>query len=118
MISISYEAAQEVRRLIKQERDNAQEPIGDLSLRVEVVGGGCSGFEYRLGLEEWGGEDGSLQIYDQGVEILVDPYSLPLIEGSQVDWSGGLNGKGFHVNNPLATGSCGCGKSFSAERCG
>ena len=81
-------------------------------LRVFVQGGGCSGFEYGFSFDEQ--QEGD-QVVSQGdIEVLVDTFSLPYLEGSVVDFSQSLMSSGFSVRNPNATGTCGCGHSFSA----
>ena len=79
-------------------------------LRVAVQGGGCSGFEYRLFIDEPKDDDQVFQSHGQ--TILCDPVSFSFVEGSEIDYSNGLQGAGFTVNNPRATGACGCGSSF------
>lgn len=79
-------------------------------LRIAVQGGGCSGFEYRLFLDEAKEDD---QVFEShGHRIVCDPVSYSFVEGSEIDYSTGLQGAGFTVNNPRATGACGCGSSF------
>ena len=82
-------------------------------LRVGVKGGGCSGLSYSLGFDKEARETDKL-IEKEGVRIFVDPKSLFYLSGTQLDYTDGLNGKGFVFNNPNATKSCGCGSSFSA----
>ena len=82
-------------------------------LRVSVTGGGCSGMSYKLDFVDTTTEKD--KIFEQGgVKVAVDPKSYLYLEGMELDFSGGLNGKGFVFNNPNATKSCGCGNSFSA----
>ena len=81
-------------------------------LRLSVEGGGCSGFQYRFGLAESVEADDI--IASQGeVKLVVDPVSIDLIEGSEVDFIESLGGSMFKVTNPNATAGCGCGSSFS-----
>ena len=83
------------------------------ALRVSVAGGGCSGLSYKLDFVETAGEKD--KIFEQdGVRVFVDPKSYLYVDGMELDYSGGLNGKGFVFNNPNAKKSCGCGNSFSA----
>jgi iron-sulfur cluster assembly accessory protein len=81
-------------------------------LRVAVDGGGCSGFQYRFDLVE-GAEDDDLRVERDGAAALVDPISLALLKGSEIDFVDELSGAEFRVRNPNARSSCGCGVSFS-----
>lgn len=80
-------------------------------LRLAVDGGGCAGFTYRFALGEV--EEGDATAVTDGVTLAVDPISLDLIEGSQVDYVEDLGGASFKVTNPNASSGCGCGSSFS-----
>jgi iron-sulfur cluster assembly accessory protein len=80
-------------------------------LRLSVDGGGCAGFTYRFELGER--EDGDDVATTDGVSLVVDPVSLDLIQGSQVDYVEDLGGASFKVTNPNAASGCGCGSSFS-----
>lgn len=82
-------------------------------LRVSVTGGGCSGLSYKLDFVEAAGERDKI-FEHSGVKVAVDPKSMLYLDGMTLDYSGGLNGKGFVFNNPNASKSCGCGNSFSA----
>jgi iron-sulfur cluster assembly protein len=82
-------------------------------LRVSVAGGGCSGLSYKLDFVEASTEKDRV-FEKEGVKVAVDPKSYLFLEGMELDYSGGLNGKGFVFNNPNAKKSCGCGNSFSA----
>ena len=82
----------------------------EAGLRVQVKGGGCSGFQYQLALDEK--RDGD-QVFDvDGVRIIVDELSLKYVDGSTVDYTESLMGAGFQVNNPNVVAACGCGSSF------
>ena len=81
-------------------------------LRLSVEGGGCSGFQYRYGLAE-SIEDEDIVTETDGVQLVIDPMSLELVEGSEVDFVESLGGSAFRVTNPLAASGCGCGASFS-----
>lgn len=81
-------------------------------LRVGVKAGGCSGYSYQLEFTQERRESDSV-IEKGDVRLLVDPKSESFLKGTELDWSGGLNGKGFIFTNPNATGTCGCGESFS-----
>jgi iron-sulfur cluster insertion protein len=81
-------------------------------LRLSVDGGGCSGFQYRFGLADGIAADDIITETD-GVRLVVDPVSIDLIEGSEVDFVESLGGSSFKVTNPMAASGCGCGASFS-----
>ncbi|MEZ5684879.1 MAG: iron-sulfur cluster assembly accessory protein [Paracoccaceae bacterium] len=82
------------------------------ALRVAVEGGGCSGFQYEITLQEGAAED-DLVLEGQGQRVLIDPVSLPFLENATIDFTDELIGARFVVNNPNASASCGCGISFS-----
>jgi len=87
--------------------------LTDAGLRVSVVGGGCSGFQYSLGFDTDVRPDDT--VFEQnGVRLLVDSISLPYLRGMTIDYVAGLHGAGFKFLNPNATRTCGCGSSFSA----
>jgi iron-sulfur cluster insertion protein len=81
-------------------------------LRLLVEGGGCSGFQYRYGLAD-AVEADDIITETAGVKLVIDPMSLELVEGSEVDFTESLGGSSFKVTNPLAASGCGCGASFS-----
>lgn len=89
----------------------ASEPAG-AGLRVAVEGGGCSGFQYEIKVDQGAAAD-DLVIERDGARLFVDPISLPFLLGSEVDWVDELIGASFKVKNPNAQSSCGCGVSFS-----
>lgn len=105
-IEITDKAIKEVARI--KEENNIPAEHG---LRIGVKGGGCSGLTYNLGFD---GEikDTDTVIERNGVKLFIDPKSLFYITGTVLDFSDGLNGKGFVFNNPNATKTCGCGESF------
>lgn len=105
-ITLSDRAVNKVRELVNEEENTA------LKLRVFITGGGCSGFQYGFSFDEDAAEDDTT-IEREGVTVLVDPMSFPYLAGSEVDYSEGLEGSRFIVNNPNATTTCGCGASFS-----
>jgi iron-sulfur cluster assembly protein len=105
MITLTPTALSEVKRLI------AKENKPELGLRIGVRSGGCSGFSYMLGFDA-PQQDDNVQELD-GVKIFVDPKSAMYLDGTQLDYQDGLQGKGFTFSNPNATRSCGCGESFS-----
>ena len=83
---------------------------GDVGLRVGVRGGGCSGFQYALALDERRDDDHVFEA--SGIRVLVDPASLRYVDGSTVDFTESFQGSGFEVSNPNVVASCGCGSSF------
>ena len=107
MFEVSTKAADEIRRLLSEDDE-----IEDGYLRVRVVPGGCSGFSYEMGFDDETEENDQI-IEAQGVKIAIDEFSFPYIKGGTLDFKDGLNGTGFHINNPNAVGSCGCGTSFT-----
>ena len=111
-IKLSDKAASELKTLITKEiESNSMSP--QAVLRLMVVGGGCSGFSYRMGFDETvTPEDRVDEI--QGVRVAVDQKSYLYLNGVEVDFHDGLMGRGFIFNNPNASGTCGCGSSFSA----
>jgi iron-sulfur cluster assembly protein len=105
-IQITEKAAAQVRKL---KTDNSiPESHG---LRVGVKGGGCSGMTYVLGFDENPKENDTIT-EQHGIRVFVDPKSLFYLSGTVLDFSDGLNGKGFVFENPQATRTCGCGNSF------
>lgn len=99
-------AATKVKNLIEEEENPA------LKLRVYVTGGGCSGFQYGFTFDEDLADDDTM-IENMGVNLVVDPMSYQYLVGSTVDYSEGLKGAQFVINNPNATTTCGCGSSFT-----
>ena len=107
-ISLSDAAVSKITALLAEESDDA----ATQALRIAVTGGGCSGFQYALGFDTEQHSDDL--IYEQGgVRVIVDETSAEYLNGAVVDFQDGLNGKGFAIENPNSTGSCGCGQSFS-----
>jgi len=105
MVTLTDKAAEKVKELL-----NGQAADEEAGLRVAVRGGGCSGFQYALAFDELREDD---QIYEhQEIRLLIDPESLPFVDGSEVDYVDGLQGAGFAVNNPQVIAACGCGQSF------
>ncbi|MGC6433252.1 MAG: iron-sulfur cluster insertion protein ErpA [Crocinitomicaceae bacterium] len=90
----------------------AQDGKPNLFIRVGVEGGGCSGLTYQLKFDNELNENDKV-FEDNGVKIVVDKKSYLYLIGTSLDYSGGLNGKGFVFNNPNAQRTCGCGESFS-----
>lgn len=105
-LNFSDVAANKVKALI------AEEENPELKLRVYITGGGCSGFQYGFTFDEKV-NDGDTTIENSGVTLVVDPMSLQYLIGGTVDYTEGLEGSRFFINNPNATTTCGCGASFS-----
>lgn len=105
-IRITPKAVNEVKKI--RAENNIPENFG---LRVGVKGGGCSGLKYSMGFD---GEEkeGDTVIEQEGIKLLVDGKSLFYLSGTELDFTDGLNGRGFVFNNPNATKTCGCGESF------
>lgn len=104
LLSVTDAAVEEVKKLLNQEP-------GTSGLRLEVKGGGCSGMSYGLGFDNPRENDNIVET--QGIKVFVDPKSAIYLKGVQLDFQGGLEGKGFAIKNPQAKGSCGCGQSFT-----
>ncbi|MEJ7788867.1 MAG: iron-sulfur cluster insertion protein ErpA [Thermoleophilaceae bacterium] len=105
MVTLTDIAAEKVKGFL-----SSQESEGEVGLRVGVRGGGCSGFQYALALDELKEDD---LVFDyEGIRLIVDPASMRYVDGSEVDYTESLMGSGFEVNNPNVTASCGCGSSF------
>lgn len=108
MITVSDEALSEIRRLKSMDPSSKESYI-----RVMVIGGGCSGMSYKLGFESKPLEESDKVFEREGEKVVVDTKSFLYLSGTQLDFSGGLNGTGFTFNNPNAKRTCGCGSSFS-----
>jgi len=108
MINVSPTAAEKINELLAEENK-----VGS-GLRVFVQGGGCSGFQYGLMIEESGGV-GDQEFVSNGVKLFVDPVSVSYLKGAEVDFVDTVTGGGFTIRNPNATSTCGCGSSFSVD---
>ncbi len=107
MVTLTDIAAEKVNAFFSAQETPAEAAPG---LRVAVKGGGCSGFQYQLALDEQKDDD---QVFeDRGVRLIVDPASLKYVDGSVVDYTESLMGAGFEVKNPNVVAACGCGSSF------
>lgn len=107
MITVSNAAKEHAMQLIKDE--NKPE---NTFIRVGVDGGGCSGLMYNLEFDHVM-KEGDKEFEDNGIKIVVDKKSFLYLVGTELDYTGGLNGKGFTFKNPNASRTCGCGESFS-----
>ncbi len=107
LISLTETAAHKIKELMAEEDEVAV-------LRVAVQGGGCSGFEYALGFDR-GPQEGDHELNLHGVDVVVDPFSAPYLQGATIDFLNGLQESGFKIDNPNVSASCGCGHSFQVE---
>jgi len=108
-LSVSEPAANEIKKFMTSE-EGLPETAG---LRVRVVPGGCSGFQYSLNIEEES-RQGDFVLDEKGVRLFVDMFSAQYLNGVEIDYVTNVMGSGFTFTNPNATGSCGCGSSFTA----
>ena len=107
-ISVTDKAAEKVRHFAQKEgKEDA------FALRVGVKGGGCSGLLYTLSIEDDSPTDNDRVTEDKGIKILIDKKAYIYLAATELDFSDGLNGKGFVFQNPNATKACGCGNSFA-----
>lgn len=107
MIQLSERAVSKVKELLMTDNKNGY------GLRVAVQGGGCSGFQYGLTFDNEQKPNDNVLDFD-GLKVYVDPMSGMYLEGVKIDYIESLEGSGFKIENPNATGSCGCGQSFQA----
>jgi iron-sulfur cluster assembly protein len=105
MITLTEMASEQLKKILSEENDPS------LGLRVFVAGGGCSGFQYQMVLENETRDGDEITEYG-GIKLYVDPFSKKYIDGSEIDFVNSLMGGGFTVHNPNAVSSCGCGSSF------
>lgn len=108
-MNVTAAALEEIRKFMSGE-DDLPETAG---LRVRVVPGGCSGFQYSLNIEE-NSKNGDFILEKEGVKLFIDMFSAQYLNGITVDFTSNMMGSGFTFDNPNATGGCGCGTSFSA----
>ena len=108
MIYVSDKAKQKVSKLMEE----AKIPSNDYFLRVSVVGGGCSGLSYKMDFDNEK-KPMDQEFDDNGIKVVTDLKSFLYLVNTTLDFSDGLNGKGFYFSNPNASRSCGCGESFA-----
>ncbi len=106
MITFTQTAVDKVKAILSERGETG-------GLRISVVGGGCSGFQYQMTLDKQANSDDQV-IEQDGLRVFVDTRSLLYLNGTKVDYVEGLTGAGFKFENPNARGSCGCGESFYA----
>src|SRR5262245_20278681 len=107
LMTVTEAAATKIKELMSEETDVSV-------LRVAIQGGGCSGFQYGLGFDR-GSVGGGLEFELHGVQVVVDPFSAPYLQGAEIDYVDTIQSSGFAINNPNAVSSCGCGHSFQVD---
>jgi iron-sulfur cluster assembly accessory protein len=107
LLSVTAAAAAKVKQLMAEETDVSV-------LRVAIQGGGCPGFQYGLGFDR-AAVEGDLELEAHGVQVVVDPFSAPYLQGAEIDYVDTIEAAGFAINNPNAVSSCGCGHSFQVD---
>lgn len=105
MMSLTERAAEKIKGIVSADSDEQKE-----GLRVRVVGGGCSGLQYKVGLDA--GKKGDKIFERDGARLFIDRRSYLYLNGTEVDWSDDLTGAGFRFINPNVKRTCGCGESF------
>ncbi len=106
MIVITEQAGAKLKEVMENENK------AGYGLRIYVEGGGCSGFQYGMAFEEKPNEEDDV-ISMHGIDVFIDPYSVPMLTGTEVDYKDDLQDSGFSMKNPNAKTTCGCGQSFS-----
>jgi len=109
MINVSETAASKISELLVEEQKSGG------GLRVYVQGGGCSGFQYGMMIEENGQGTGDQVFESHGIKLFIDPISIQYLKNAEVDFVETVTGGGFTIKNPNATSTCGCGSSFSTD---
>ena len=109
MIKVTDNAVRQLKTLLEEKPESAGK-----GLRVQIAKGGCSGLQYEMKLDQKLPNDAVTS--RDGVEFLLDPESAALLEGATLDFHDGLTGVGFHIANPNAARTCGCGSSFEPAR--
>lgn len=114
MLTVTENAAQKLKELVSGKDDNGKEYNPEtVGLRVFVQGGGCSGFQYGMQVENEP-QESDHKFESNGVRVFVDPISIKYLDSAVIDFSDNLMGGGFSVKNPNAKSTCGCGSSFNA----
>jgi iron-sulfur cluster assembly accessory protein len=108
-LTVTERAAKKIAQLIEQEGGGE-----NMALRIYITGGGCSGYRYGMALDENIYED-DVVVNAYGVKVVVDSFSAPFLEGSEIDYIEDVMGSGFAINNPNVVSSCGCGQSFNLK---
>lgn len=107
-INLSETAAEKVRGFMAEHGADT-----DAGLRVAVLPGGCSGFQYGLNIEDTPEDDDEIFDLMEGIRVFIDPFSAQYLEGVEIDYVTTMMGSGFTFKNPAASGGCGCGSSFT-----
>lgn len=110
MLNVTENAARQLRSLLQKEAANS----ASKGLRVQISKGGCSGLHYEMALDEK--KSGDAVVERDGVQFLVDDESADFLRNATLDFRDGLTGVGFHIVNPNASRTCGCGSSFEAAK--
>jgi len=108
MIALTENAATQIRRMMNEQKLSPS----DSGVRFGVKPAGCSGLSYTMDFDTLA-KEGDQVATQHGIRIIIDAGAAPYLEGTEIDWKGGLLGAGFQFRNPNATRSCGCGESFS-----
>jgi iron-sulfur cluster assembly protein len=106
MLTLSQTAMDKVKAIMSERGEEG-------GLRIAVIGGGCSGFQYQMSLDMQAGPDDQVIELD-GLKVFVDKRSMLYLNGTNIDYVDGLSGAGFKFDNPNARSTCGCGESFNA----
>ncbi len=106
VFKVTEKAVEEIKRIAKENN------IDNAILRIRVVPGGCSGFQYAMGFDDTVEETDNVFEYDN-IKVVIDQFSMPYVNGAELDFVVDFMGGGFTIRNPNVTGSCGCGNSFS-----
>jgi iron-sulfur cluster assembly protein len=109
MINVTDSAVRQLRTLLEARPENSRE-----GLRVQIAKGGCSGLHYEMALGEK--KEGDAVVERDGMQFLIDGESIPYLRGATLDFRDGLTGVGFHIVNPNASRTCGCGSSFETAQ--
>ena len=109
MINVTDSAVRQLRTLLEARAENSRK-----GLRVQIAKGGCSGLHYEMALDQK--KEGDAVVERDGMQFLVDGESIPYLRGATLDFRDGLTGVGFHIENPNASRTCGCGSSFETAK--
>ena len=109
MINVTDNAVRQLRSLLAAQAQDSRR-----GLRVRIAKGGCSGLQYEMALDEK--KDGDAVVERDGMQFLIDGESIPFLRGATLDFRDGLTGVGFHIVNPNASRTCGCGSSFETAQ--